>query len=815
MADPNLTPEQLQQSLLLWQQINEQKQKALQVTQDLEDEYDKIEGQLDDISKRITNQLKQQGASARQVTEIRSIYNQLNKTNKELQYLNEKFYEGSLKTKDIQTQLNKLNQTELNVRRQKVLAEDQGNKALAAKFAKEEKILANIREQGELLLEQNKTIDKSVGLTGKLLEGLEKIPVIGKFIEFDAINTSMRQAAGHTNVFAAGMKTATQQLKTGLKDPLVQLGLMVGYYKMLFDLASKHDDMLTKGAKQLSMTKDQANELYKSYSNYASTQNNAFITGKRLFEAQTQLNESLGTTVVYGKESAEAFSRLTTFYKLSAEEAGKLEKLSRLQGKNSKDVLSSTLAVAGQQKLQYGGTIAYQDVLKKVSNTSGEILTKFKGNTEALTAAIMQADRLGLSLEQVEKTADSLLNFEQSIESELKAELLTGKAINLEKARAAALSGDQVKLMNEITTQVGNIHQFEKMNVIQRKAYAEAFGMSASEMGDMLRKKEFETKLGAVAQKSAEEQLKYARANNISMSEAIEKELEQRSLAELQKDVLEKIRDILTKIVSGPMLSFFKLLEKSFNFVQSIFNTFGKMTGGALGDALGATLIGAPLLIGAIRALTSILGSGLKSMFFQRGTWPNPMITQEKGMGGGGGMLDDMIDMGGQRGGKFGKSRRLVSRFGSADKARAARASQMRGFKVGGGLAIAGLAADQISEEMKEGTEQDVVSGIGTTASFAGTGAMIGSALFPGVGTLVGGIIGGVVGGIKALVDADENEKKRIEQEKKNKEEAQNRTNELLESFLNRPIHLNVGNETLLKFNTAQAVHGNDQSSFD
>ncbi len=40
------------------------------------------------------------------------------------------------------------------------------------------------------------------------------------------------------------------------------------------------------------------------------------------------------------------------------------------------------------------------------------------------------------------QTGESLLNFETSIENELKAELITGKQLNLERARAAALTGD-------------------------------------------------------------------------------------------------------------------------------------------------------------------------------------------------------------------------------------------------------------------------------------------------------------------------------------------------------------------------------------
>ena len=467
---------------------------------------------------------------------------------------------------------------ELAKEKEQILAKrkltDQENILLAAldsEFKFENELLKTVNAR----IDSQKELNKAVGLTGTLLKGsaglMEKLGFSGTIVEeslkkakeaaYDKAKALQESGKNmdtlnvKTQTMTAGVKSLGTSMLKAFKDPLVILGLTVALYKKLFDLTKEHDELLTKTGRQLAINKEQVQGMYENYYKYAATANDAFVTGQRLLESQLALNEALGTSVDYGAESAENFARLTHFYGLSAEQAGKLEELGREQGKNSTDVLNTTIKTAAQQKLQFGGAISYQNVLKKVSGVSGEILTKFKGNTEALVQAIMQADRLGLSLEQVDKVGESLLNFESSIESELKAELLTGKAINLEKARSAALSGDTAALTQEIVKQVGNIHQYEKMNVIQRKAYAEAFGMSANEMGDMLRKQEFEAKLGEKAKASAEEQLKYAKEHGIAMSDAIQQQLEQRSLAEEQKEVFDKLRDILRRITSGPMLS--------------------------------------------------------------------------------------------------------------------------------------------------------------------------------------------------------------------------------------------------------------------
>jgi poly-gamma-glutamate capsule biosynthesis protein CapA/YwtB (metallophosphatase superfamily) len=71
-------------------------------------------------------------------------------------------------------------------------------------------------------------------------------------------------------------------------------------------------------------------------------------------------------------------------------------------------------------------------------------------STEEMARQVFQAKLLGASQSQLESASSSLLDFESSIGAEMEAELLTGKQLNLEAARAAALAGDQGKLAEEL-----------------------------------------------------------------------------------------------------------------------------------------------------------------------------------------------------------------------------------------------------------------------------------------------------------------------------------------------------------------------------
>jgi hypothetical protein len=800
MADTsNLTQEQLKEIAKQQAKITAEQEKQKQLSGDLADTYDEIENSLDSISKLINNQLKNQGASARQVSEIKSIYNSLNKTNKELQYLNDKFYEGTLKTKDISKQLVQLDRTETSIRRQINIAYDKGNKTLAAKFEKELRILELEREEAKELKKQNEYVDKRVGLTGKLLSGLEKLPIIGESIDFGEINTNMRLAAGNSNVFAAGLKTAGAQLKEGLKDPLVQFALFTAFYAKIIKSATEFDELNTKTGRTLGINKEQALELYNASFKYAASSKDSFVTAKRLTEAQQSLNTVLGTSVNLGDKNAEGFARLTHYYGLNEDSAAKLNEAAVEQGQTSLDLLKTTTKTFGIQKAQNGGTISLNKVLEKVANVSNDIFIKFKGNTQAIAAAVMESDRLGLSLEQSSQIADSLLNFESSIENELKAELLTGKAINLEKARQYALSGDTLNLTKEVAKEVGGIHEFEKMNVIQRKAYAEAFGMSVEDMAKMLRKQEFEAKLAGSTAKSAKEKLEYAEKNNIAIDDALRAEYEQKSLADEQKELFTKLNEIIGKITKGPMNVLFHQMEKILGFVSGMISGLGKMTGGPLGNMLGSALLAAPLLLGAVR----LGGSLLRGLTLgARGTMGNPMIVQPvgtMGMGGMGGIGGGTFYKGGQfmpGGGRAPAGGTTVGGGGFMGRLPKSFSSKLGGnIGVGMGLGIAGTGLQALSQNMEPGDGASAVGVVGSMAQFGGAGAMFGP-----YGAIVGGLVGLTIG----LANASKEETERRKADEAAKNEAEKKTQDLLEQLATRPLELKINNDNLGTLTTSQ-----------
>ena len=286
---------------------------------------------------------------------------------------------------------------------------------------------------------------------------------------------------------------------------------------------------------------------------FAKSANDGFTTVARLSKAQADLTEQLGIAVDFGDKERQQFAKLTELVGLSADEAGKLANFSAAAGMSTSDYLKDvrTAGFAAQQANKIH--ISDKQLLQSISKLSSGILVKFQGNPKALAEAVVQAKKFGTTLEQVDKTGESLLNFETSIENELKAELITGKQLNFERARAAALTGDQATLMQEVASQAGSLEEFSSMNVIAQNSLAEAFGKSREEMAEMLMKQETINKYGKEAGELNAQQLEDFEKSGMSLDAYLAKEAEKVSIQEKFNTAMERMQEMIGNIAAGPL----------------------------------------------------------------------------------------------------------------------------------------------------------------------------------------------------------------------------------------------------------------------
>ena len=144
------------------------------------------------------------------------------------------------------------------------------------------------------------------------------------------------------------------------------------------------------------------------------------------------------------------------------------------------DIQSSIATLAGRR-----GVLA-KDVFADIAQNT-ELFANFaKDGGLNIGRAAVQAKELGLSLDTVGKVAENVLDFQTSIESELQASLLIGRQLNLNRARELSLAGDIEGLQKEIVRLVGSESEFNQLNVIQRKKFAQALGVSTTELSKLV-----------------------------------------------------------------------------------------------------------------------------------------------------------------------------------------------------------------------------------------------------------------------------------------------------------------------------------------
>ena len=238
------------------------------------------------------------------------------------------------------------------------------------------------------------------------------------------------------------------------------------------------------GATQETITKqfgamgatDFRNELVRSQAEFTKLG----LSGEDAMKATSDLANNFGIAFDEADELSGSVARIAKTTGMSVDESGKLVgllvKTQGLTGAQAENLLLST------RQLAKANNVAPDQVLKDVAANT-ELFAKFSadGGKNILEAAV-QARKLGLSLDSVAKVSDGLLNFQESLNSEITASVMIGRQLNLQKARELALNNDVKGAMEEVVKQVGSEAEFNKLNALERDALAKAVGLEASEL---------------------------------------------------------------------------------------------------------------------------------------------------------------------------------------------------------------------------------------------------------------------------------------------------------------------------------------------
>jgi hypothetical protein len=190
--------------------------------------------------------------------------------------------------------------------------------------------------------------------------------------------------------------------------------------------------------------------------------------------------------------------------KLSAEQANKFIRYSAGVGKQSDEMLVRYGAMAEALTKNYGIQVSARDLIADTANLTEDLQLQYGKIPQKLSLAVVKAKALGLTMADLNKTGQNLLNIESSIGQEIEYQLLSGRRLvdevsgeSLTNAyRQATLQGDGVKqaeLMNQIIKQEGKTL---KNNLFARQQMAQLLGTDEATVSRTLQQQELLSQIG-------------------------------------------------------------------------------------------------------------------------------------------------------------------------------------------------------------------------------------------------------------------------------------------------------------------------------
>ena len=359
-----------------------------------------------------------------------------------------------------------------------------------------ERSKANVEEASKKAMEFGENISGALG----------RIPLVGGRIK-EAFDNSLKEVGAQLksnltkqlqegNLSVKGMKTAFRAtipairamgsaIMTATGGLTLFLGLLAAAAVALVGLATKARDyakeqgLAFKQSVALQGSIIKANLLLKG-------------TGQDAAAIAGELIKTFGTLENVNAKNIRQIGQLATRFGVATNDLISFQKgFMDLTGA-SRDAANDAVRAIG--KLAQAEGVAAGQVISDIAGSMDKFAEFANAGADALARAAIEARKVGLNLSAVTNAAEKLLDFESSISAEFNAQVLTGKNLNLEEARRAALAGDFEKVTSELQKNVGALGDISSLNQVQMGAISEALGLSAQEITALSRGEQIEQK---------------------------------------------------------------------------------------------------------------------------------------------------------------------------------------------------------------------------------------------------------------------------------------------------------------------------------
>ena len=320
------------------------------------------------------------------------------------------------------------------------------------------------------------------------------------------------------------------------------------------------------------------------------------VEAEDVYNVITELKNEFGDIANISKDTVKALTVLNSNFGIANEDATEfVSQLEAMTGFSEQTATNYAIQVTNVAKL---AKVAPSKVFKDIAEAAKDSAEYFGTGFDNMAKTAIEARRLGTTLKEVMGVNEQLLDFEGSIEQELKANAFAQGQFNLTQARALAATKDYSGALDEVLDQMERGRRFADKDLWTQKELAKTVGSTPAVIQKLIAQREKLVHLGddekQLALQAIENGLDITNASKEDLQLAISKlKTEQEMQGQLTKitNSFKGIGMVIGTAVLPLIQAMVMALEPFAMLINGIATTFGKI--GAIFSGISQALFGA------------------------------------------------------------------------------------------------------------------------------------------------------------------------------------------------------------------------------
>ena len=268
--------------------------------------------------------------------------------------------------------------------------------------------------------------------------------------------------------------------------------------------------------------------------------------------------DSLGSSLFLSRDLVKQASLMQASFGIAAGTTSAF--LLNMSALNGSTMESNRNLVGIAQSMSQTAGVPLAEIMGDVAHASGQAYTFLSRNPVAILKTVTALRTMGTSLENAVQSSSSILDFTNSVNSEMEASVLLGRSINLQRARELAYRKDLVGEQKELTRILQSV-DFANRDRFSQEATARAMGLSVDQAMKLLstqqqlnharRDPALQAQVKAYDQlmKSTDAQLKASGKNNQKLLETLSNQTRMASISDKFSRIMTKLGTVFLPII--------------------------------------------------------------------------------------------------------------------------------------------------------------------------------------------------------------------------------------------------------------------------